>query len=305
MAENFRPWGQLKWLIGKLPAGDWSFLGTLGTEDRCTSAFSQLKPVVGRQKLLKVIDPHLSQKAQFHQRFEDVESVFINAGVDAGDIIDANLLENTDRISEISEAFRREANGKVILDISSMPKRWFFPIMRFLAQDPDIDDLIVCYSVASRYGDQLSSDPLPLRPLPTFDKPRADASYDDLVVGVGFAPLGMKDLFEKDIKKFVIFSRFHRVRQTISATGSFLGFLKAKLRIGTLEQKIVGKFTRSTFRTHSKLFAGPPTAVIAPVHLRHLDPKLIHLPCVFLLSRLSGQEASLLMCIIRSRSDML
>ena len=201
MAENFRPWGQLKWLIGKLPAGDWSFLGTLGTEDRCTSAFSQLKPVVGRQKLLKVIDPHLSQKAQFHQRFEDVESVFINAGVDAGDIIDANLLENTDRISEISEAFRREANGKVILDISSMPKRWFFPIMRFLAQDPDIDDLIVCYSVASRYGDQLSSDPLPLRPLPTFDKPRADASYDDLVVGVGFAPLGMKDLFEKDIKK--------------------------------------------------------------------------------------------------------
>ncbi len=201
MAETFRPWGQLNWLLGKLPAADWSFLGTLGTEDRCSAAFLESAPIIGRQSLLKILDPHIAQEALFHQRFDEIEMIFTNAGVAPDDILEVNLLQNIDRISEISETFMHNAGGKVILDISSMPKRWFFPIIRFLAQDQTVEDLIVCYSVAGKYGDQLSSDPLPLGPLPTFDQPRTDVRYDDLVVGVGFAPLGLKDLFEADIEK--------------------------------------------------------------------------------------------------------
>ena len=201
MAENFRPWGQLNWLMGKLPAANWSFLGTLGTEDRCTAAYLQLAPTVGPKRLLKILDPHIAEAALFHQRFKEIQATFEGGGAGAEDIVEANLLQNIDRIAEISEAFRNESDGKIVLDISSMPKRWFFPIMRFLSQDPEVRDLIVCYSVAGKYGDQLSSDPLPLGPLPTFDQPRAEANYDDLVVGVGFAPLGLKDLFEADIEK--------------------------------------------------------------------------------------------------------
>jgi hypothetical protein len=201
MAENFRPWGQLSWLVGKLPLANWSFLGTLGTEDRCTAAYLQLAPTIGFKRLLKILDPHIAEAAMFHQRFAEMQAVFGQGGAAAADIIEANLLQNIDRVSEIAEAFKNNSEGKIVLDISSMPKRWFFPIMRFLSLDPDVRDLIVCYSVAGRYGVQLSSDPLPLGPLPTFDQPRAEMHYDDLVVGVGFAPLGLKDLFEANIEK--------------------------------------------------------------------------------------------------------
>ena len=201
MAKNFRPWGQLSWLIGKLSAADWSFLGTLGTEDRCTAAFQELAPLVGRQKLLKVLDPHVTQENLFNQRFAEVEATFVKAGADNKNILEVNLLENIDRIFEVAETFKQDSGGKIILDISSMPKRWFFPFIRFFTQDPHVDDLIVCYSVAGKHGDQLSSDPLPVGPLPTFDRPRTGTDYDDLVVGVGFAPLGLKDLFDFDIEK--------------------------------------------------------------------------------------------------------
>jgi hypothetical protein len=82
-----------------------------------------------------------------------------------------------------------------------MPKRWFFPLTRFLLANAAIDTLVVTYASAQKYGKQLSSDPAAPAPLPTFDEPRTSEGYDELVVGVGFAPLGLRDLFEAEIGK--------------------------------------------------------------------------------------------------------
>ncbi|WP_417726208.1 hypothetical protein [Roseovarius sp.] len=201
MADIFRPWGQLQWLMGKLPGGNWSFLGTLGTEDRCTTALSQLAPEIVQQTFIKIYDPHMSPAAAFEARFQEIEKRLSNAGLRPEEIVEADLLQDIDSIEEVSTSFIESASNRVVLDISSMPKRWFFPILRFLLNDQRVETLVVCYSVAERYGSQLSSDPLPLGPLPTFDRPRNLSSYEDLIVSVGFAPLGLKDLFEAEIEK--------------------------------------------------------------------------------------------------------
>jgi hypothetical protein len=201
MADIFRPWGQLDWVIGKLPGDDWSFLGTLGTEDRCTAAYLALSSHIQDQCFLKILDPHMTPEALFLAKFQEIEQILLEAGVENQDILETNLLQDIDSIAELIDGFRDGSSNRVVLDISSMPKRWFFPILRFLVHDPTVETLIVCYSVAGAYGDQLSSDPLPLGPLPTFDQPRTSKEYDDLIVGVGFAPLGLKDLFEAEIEK--------------------------------------------------------------------------------------------------------
>lgn len=143
----------------------------------------------------------MTPEIDFINRFGEIEALLSNAGVRAEEIIEANLIQDLDFVKEVVDALIERTSGNVILDISSMPKRWFFPILRFLMDDEGIKTLLVCYSVASAYSNQLSSDPLPLGPLPTFDKPRESATYNDLIVGVGFAPLGLKDLFEADIEK--------------------------------------------------------------------------------------------------------
>ena len=58
MADVFRPWGQLHWLMDKLPGGGWSFLGTLGTEDRCSIAFTEAQPHLGSELIKRLVVDH-------------------------------------------------------------------------------------------------------------------------------------------------------------------------------------------------------------------------------------------------------
>ena len=200
MAEPYRPWGPLQWIEGKLPGGRWSLLGTLGTEDRCTSVFSRMNQKCQNQTFLKIMDPHVASKSQFVARHREIERLLVDFGMNPdNDLEEVNLLEEIDAVENTVNKFKEASMTKVLLDISSMPKRWFFPVLRFLLSDDSVHTLVVCYSVAASYSDQLSSDPSPIAPLPTFGLSDVEESYDNLIIGVGFAPLGLKELFEWDI----------------------------------------------------------------------------------------------------------
>lgn len=203
--ETYRPWGQLQWLMEKLPIEDWSLLGTLSTEDRCTAAFTELAPKISQKTFLKILDPQMSPIDEFEKRFRKNKKVLSEAGLDQEkEIDDVELMETSDVIERRFKTFFDSATDNIILDISSMPKRWFFPIMRnLLKDDQNPKTIVVCYSVAQKYGNDLSSDLEALKALPTFDNdlPIEDQEYDELIVGVGFAPLGLKELFGYDIDK--------------------------------------------------------------------------------------------------------
>ena len=43
LRESFRPWGQLEWVLKRLPRSDWSLVGALATEARCLAAWWELR----------------------------------------------------------------------------------------------------------------------------------------------------------------------------------------------------------------------------------------------------------------------
>lgn len=201
MSKPYRPWGPLQWLVSRLPQKEWDFLGVLGTEDRCTASYEQLRSSVKHHEFWLIEDPNPTPAGAFASRYQVLKDDLVRLGASPDRFSTAELLENIDTIREKVDAFVSSSNGAIVLDISSMPKWWFFPATRFLLQDARVRSLIITYASAVSYGDQLSSDLDQLAPLPTYDEHRVDEFYAELIIGVGFAPLGLKDMYEKDIGK--------------------------------------------------------------------------------------------------------
>ncbi len=185
----------------KLPVQRWALLGVLGTEDRCTAALLEMVQSLAARRFLKIIDPHVAPGGAFDARLKEIEGRLLAAGTAVEDIRTVALLDDVDTMREELDLFLATSGPSIILDITSMPKWWSFPMIRFLLASQLVETLVVTYTSALSYGKQLSSDPKALGRLPTFDEPRGQDRYEELVVGVGFAPLGLKDLFEADVGK--------------------------------------------------------------------------------------------------------
>lgn len=229
MTSQFRPWGQLSWILPKLGPEDWSFLGVLGTEDRCSAAFSSCMGHIDSRRFLKILDPHLSPRSAFDARFEANRQQLMALGCKGEDFRSVDLLQDIDGIEDEISDFLNQCGSRLILDLSSMPKRWFFPILRVILTGSSVQTLIVTYSAAGSYGEQLSSDPAPLAPIPTFDEPRDSEKYDELVIGVGFAPLGLRDLFEVEIGKIRYFFPFPPGPPNFHRNWDFLRMLETEV----------------------------------------------------------------------------
>lgn len=201
MTSVYRPWGPLEWVVRKLPGEPWGLIGVLGIEDRCIATVAALAGDLRARRFLKILDPYLSPPAAFKDRFAEMQGRLLAGGTNVAEIREVELLHDIDTMLDELDLFLVVAGPRVVLDITSMPKRWFFPLVRGLMNNASVKTLVVTYTSAQAYANQLSSDPAAVAPLPTFDEPRVSAHYDELVVGVGFAPLGLKDLFSADISK--------------------------------------------------------------------------------------------------------
>lgn len=194
--EVFRPWGLLPWLFEKLPDSDWSFFGCLSTEDRSLAAWSTIraqKPIAGNTLLIQINDPESSRyrtlsEIKLKERLEEFERL----GGSLKDIENHQLFEPTQLIVNGVTTFINHCTGNVVLDISSFPKRFFFPIIRLMLQTKAISSLIVTYTVPERYStDSLSEDPEPWRSLPLFAPPYPEPDPTVFVIAMGFETLGL------------------------------------------------------------------------------------------------------------------
>jgi hypothetical protein len=98
----------------------------------------------------------------------------------------------------------------VIFDISSMPKRFFFPLLKRLLNTDAVRNLVVCYTTPATYDSgPLSGDPEDWDILPGFrtqDDETQKLAAKRLVVNVGFMPEGLLEhLGEDDPEAFVHF----------------------------------------------------------------------------------------------------
>jgi hypothetical protein len=176
-------------------------VGTLGSEERCTRVPIRMAAPGGQGlDLLQVNDPP-GQYPNFtdlcRQKTEANRERLEAAGVGVTPR-EAELLASEDELLDCGRWLVDEADGRaVILDISSMPKRFFCFLLKHFVRSEAIHSLIVTYtSVApqSYTAHQLALNPLQCDLLPGYAVGHKEVG--GIVISVGFEPLSVASLFD-------------------------------------------------------------------------------------------------------------
>lgn len=194
---NLRPWGELKWLLSKSAPIEWNTVGCISFEERCYAIRSLIPNSSGSKDIYFNIKPPSSPyQLNANNKLEQNREVLISSGLKASDIIDISLLASVDDFIQPLKEFISKSNGCIAFDISSFPKRFFFPILKLFIKSTDVKNLIVTYTKPAKYTEtELSGDPSEWSHIPgfmsnSFPEPEPEIA----VISVGFMPLGLTKL---------------------------------------------------------------------------------------------------------------
>ena len=154
---NYRPSGQLDWALKLTKLRNWNFVGALGTEERSLAAWRWLKKLDGLSTtcLLEVLDRPSRHTARANLLLgERAQEFFAEGGVETEIKRGLELMTEKHRIEGVARTIEQRASGEsVMLDITSLPKRFFFLILRYLEQSTSVRDLMVTYTTPNSYCD--------------------------------------------------------------------------------------------------------------------------------------------------------
>ena len=186
---KYRPWGPVGWALSLSSPKSWHFVGAIGTEERSIAAWAHLRQLgaLAGAQLAEVQDVDSEKYRDRVQRAIQLRrGELVRHGGDLAFVERFDLMAELFRIT--SFARRAEAAGaSVILDITSLPKRFFFPILRLLTLSPQVSNLLVTYTSPASYTpdeEPLYEDIEPWRVLPGFGGSGAPGAQ--WVVSVGF-----------------------------------------------------------------------------------------------------------------------
>lgn len=186
---NFRPWGKLDWALSLSSPKQWHFVGTIGTEERSLASWEYTKGLgITATELFTEIKDVDSDK--YRDRTSTAlaarRNQFISLGGNYRQVERMDIMAELFLIKTLAMSAEKAASS-VILDITSFPKRFFFPILRTLAGSPKIQNLLITYTSASSYApddEPLYENIEPWRALPGFAGNGTRGAQ--LVVSVGF-----------------------------------------------------------------------------------------------------------------------
>ena len=196
MGLAYRPWGPLNWLQRVGPKRSWKFLGALNTEDRALSTWRVLSSTdcLAQTRIIRIENPESCFKEQADRMLAERSALFLAQGGQKGDFSEHRLLEPYGEILDFCEGFASEAGSSVVLDVSSMPKRFFYPILRVLFKSASVNDLLVTYTIPGAYtNEKLAINPDGYCHLPTFSGEYSRRRTEMLIVNVGFEPMGLPE----------------------------------------------------------------------------------------------------------------
>ena len=120
-------------------------------------------------------------------------------GFSATEIREVNLLAGLPDTRGPVERLAAKGSTSLIIDITSLPKSWFFPIIQAVLTQPHFKDVLVTYTSGVGYSDELSENMAPARTLPGFFAEDGRSQHNSFIVGVGFEPLGLVSLLGEQI----------------------------------------------------------------------------------------------------------
>lgn len=213
-----RPWGKPKWLLQmkSLQAEKWLLIGAISTQDRCLSMLRHKAHsfALGHAVFFEIVD----DQSEFHDASEsrrEANRLLWQADV-AGYSSEHHkygLLEPLRRLQKtVDQWVVGEHKKSVILDVTCLPERFFFPILRWLVDSAGVENLIVtCMSPEKYTEDDLAYNPQEWAHLHTFGSAHQVpvTSIKRVIVGAGFLPFSLpdwlKDYNNRDIQVSVLF----------------------------------------------------------------------------------------------------
>jgi hypothetical protein len=206
IGEKFRPWGKFEWVLSKIPKEKWDFIGCLSTEDRFIASVRMLEKanLLNRSLFFKIIDPP-SQDSEIISRILSINEKKLHKEVKSSTVVEHQLLEANVKIVNSIKTFLQNTNSNIIVDISTFPKRFFFPIVKLLIEN-NPKNLIITYSTPDKYSSEdLASNPDSWQHLPLFmpvDFP--EPQIDLAIVGIGFMPFSLPNLLMSKYKSIPV-----------------------------------------------------------------------------------------------------
>ncbi len=199
--KKYRPWGQANWVLDHSTlTDDIIFIGCLSTEIRCVEAAKLLNnkyPEDVNYEFLIIDDPILHNPDITNKKI-DLSRESLESGGELRcnykkfDLICAPF-DIYDYFSDLSSK-----GGTIILDITCMPKRFFFIAVKVIIE-AKIKNFMVTYSRPEKYCDngELASNPDELDALPFFDGDLPKEKQENLVLSIGHSELGLIGALEE------------------------------------------------------------------------------------------------------------
>lgn len=198
MTLGLIPWGRVAWLLDRLSWPDCTIVGAIAPEERCTACYLDIA-ASGRPQTefffsihdpVEMVDTSAGELREQH--------VMVLSSAKGGDLLvhDSLLLVDDDYIYDAAGQVS-QLGERVFLDVSCMPKRYFFPLIRVLLEAGDVRDLVIGYAEPDAYGTgDLIGDPITGAPLPGFGASYPDRDSQLLVIGAGFQTPGFENLLD-------------------------------------------------------------------------------------------------------------
>lgn len=144
--------------------------------------------------MLEIVDPQPLDAGALSARLLERRSQLEAAGFASNEIVPVPLLADMERIARTTSRMADEGVKSLLIDITSLPKYWFFPMIQAALGDERFEDIIVTYTSGTGYAETLSENVSALRVLPGFNADEHHGRRASLIIGVGFEPTGLDTL---------------------------------------------------------------------------------------------------------------
>lgn len=277
MTFIYRPSGPMKWLLNKVQSTEkWSLIGSISPEERSLSVLSELlkSNSLENAELIRVEpdDRVINQyRKRYVQKLNQCEKKTKKLAGKKYDVVSMDLLCRENILVENSQNALNSCATNLIIDITSMPKRFFFPLISLAIKSKKHQNIVVTYSSPKQYGQVLAEDPLPWRPLPMFGAipPKQDSGLK-LLIGVGYQPLQLNEIFSGlrfNSENVELYLPFPSVHPGFSKNWEFI--LQIKKELGELKLDSIQRIPTTNVslafeRLLSSTVNGSNPAVLAP-----------------------------------------
>ena len=199
-AQTCRPWGELDWVLGLSEKRSWNFLGCLGTEERSVASLLQLSAndPLSSAHLLRIRDTSPTEP--------DEEETAIERNVEACAAAAVTFerhdltLQGPLNLNSWPSGFDFSGKPDVCIDVSSLPKRFFFAAVKAALQTQAVKNLVVTYARPSGYPPtDISGNPDSWETMDNFGitDPDIESEVDSrLIVNAGFMVGGLIEHLE-------------------------------------------------------------------------------------------------------------